>query len=309
MIDDLKGFFDEQIYTRQVNIILPISYSDSIWYLTKDGEAHHIPVFSDIKQQEDVPHYNVSGKPKNSQLLGIAHQLMHLKKNVGLENIKTILPTSTFVAAMLTGKNYWNTWDRTHASNSGMWDYENNRWCQQMQPFIQAGVIRHKVVNPDCILHIEPSREQKWLIGGHDSVFAVANDTPYSAKPYLSLGTWITASVEGWFKHRAENNTTRFVIAPNGTILEQLCFRANENQHDKAIRKTMAFFERRLPKGTQPRRINVFGGWSKDGQKMWKKANGFEFVHKDQNFNDFLHNEAVKYALEKYQNLQGQKVV
>lgn len=297
MIDDIKKVFAERIYPKKVNRILPISYSDSVWYLTKSDEIQHIPVFSNIGEQAGVPSYDVSGKPENSELLGIAHQLMYLKDKIGLENIKTILPTATFVAAQLTNKLYWNTWDMTHAANSGMWDYKNARWAPQMHPFIEAGVINNNVVAPRATLHIEPNIAQQWCVGGHDSVFAVANDIPYSTKPYLSLGTWITASVEGWFKQRSKNCPTRFVIAPNGTILEQLCFKANIEEYEKAIAKTIAFFERRLPHNTRPRRINVFGGWSEIGLKLWSKIDGFEFVRKDDDFNDYLHQQAVKYAV------------
>ena len=295
MITDLKQSFADWVAPKKPDLILPISYSDSIWYLTKDNEIDTIPVHADIEKQKVVPPYFVSGKPKNSELLSMAHQLMYLKNRVGLDNIKTILPTSTFVAAQLTGQEHWNTWDITHASNSGMWDYKNAQWAPHMKPFIEAGLINHNVVYPGTTLHAQPN--QKWLVGGHDSVFAVANETPYSTKPYLSFGTWITASVEGWFKKRNKNSQTRFVIAPNGTILEQLCFRAKKNQYEKAIKTTIAFFSKNLPLNTRPRQINVFGGWSRTGESLWKKAEGFELVQKDNDFNSFLHNEAAKYAL------------
>lgn len=273
--------YNEMIEYVDVDKVMPISYSDSVWYETKTGVLRHIPVFSDIQRHPEAPDYQVAGKPGNSELLGIASQLLHLRDTVDLGSIKRILPTSTLISARLSGDRIWNIWDITHAGNSGMWDYENARWCPEMQPFIDAGLIDEEVVSP------KTERPGGIYVGGHDSVFANANDVPYSTKPYLSLGTWVTASVEKEFKKQDRNAPTRFVPAPNGTTLEQLCINA-ENNLEKVYEQVITFFESRLPKNS---RIKLFGGW-KEGFNRWLDNDDFQFVLEDIHY---LHKQAARY--------------
>lgn len=121
-------------------------------------------------------------------------------------------------------------------------------------------------------------------------------DIPYSSKPYLSCGTWITASVESYFHKRGENSPTRFVIAPNGSTLEQLCVNLNEKGHDFAYDVTCDFFEKRLPEKMNHAVIKVFGGWAEEAIEIWKKHPYLHFRGVDPE-GDFLHQSAMRYAL------------
>ena len=270
-----------------VEKLLTISYSDSLFYQTVGGTIHHIGVFTDIEKHAHVPDYQIAGKPDNSELLGMAHQLLHLRDKVGLTDIKRILPPATMFASYLSGNHDWNTWDITHASNSGMWDYENADWCSEMEPFIDAGIIDAKVVKPKTPI------DDTICVGGHDSVFVNANDTPYSTKPYLSLGTWVTASVEKPFRKRDRNSLTRFVVAPNSTTLEQICINAENANKEFLSRLITGFFECRLPKDQNPPSIQVFGGWSEDFDAWQSDYLEFQIQNND---DYFLHKQAARYV-------------
>lgn len=285
-----------QMDQYRISQTMVISYSDSVFYQMKNGKIDHVPVFTDIPIQDGLPDYQVAGKPRNSELKGAGNYLLYLKNEVGLEWIDCILPPSTFIARHLTGNRSWKKWDITHASNSGMWDYKRSYWCKEMQPFIEADVIEAEVVSPGAVLYQEQIDEMRVLVGGMDSVFANARDVPYSSKPYLSLGTWVTASVESYFIKRDRKSPTRFVIAPNGTILEQLCFNAGSEDYEVAYQLTTDFFDKKFLNMMTPV-IDVFGGWSESGlHHWWHKHPYLRFRNIEPEGDSYLHREAALYA-------------
>lgn len=275
-----------------VNTIMVISFSDAVFYDTDDGALHQLLPLDDIRQHPELPPYQETGKPTNSQLPGIGNQLLHIRDTVGLENVRKILPPSLFVAAHLTGNTEWKRWDITHASNSGMWDYTRGKWHQTMEPFFEAGVIDKEVVKPSEVLwHSHEIRypEIKFLCGGHDTVFANANDVPYSTKPYISCGTWITASAESKFRKLDPMSLSRFVASPNGTILHQLCFKSNA----KDLLYVIKFLEEKQLSAP----ICVFGGWAEEAfSQLAGSSLNIKFVESDGD--SFLHQQAMKYAEE-----------
>lgn len=259
----LRYIAQEESHDRLLPIdrVMVISFSDAIFYEKTDGSFHQLDYIDFVPVHPECPPYQITGKPTNSPLNSIANYLLHLRDTVGLENIKRILPPSAFIASSLAGNSDWKTWDITHASNSGMWDYEKEKWHQAMDPFFEAQVISEKVV-PCHALVSECSSEVKYLVGGHDSTFVNANDTPYSTKPYLSLGTWTTASAEAPFQKLDQHHPSRFVIAPNGTILHQLCIQSGEH----SLQQGLKFLERKHLSAP----VKVFGGWAKEAVAQLK---------------------------------------
>ena len=273
-----------------VNTVMIISFSDAVFYDKTDGSLHQFRSADIVPRHPALPPYQETGKPTNSQLAGIGNQLLYLRDTVGLKNIRKLLPPSLFIGAHLTGATDWKRWDITHASNSGMWDYENGNWHAAMHPFFDAGVIDAKVVKPSAVLwhsHEIGYPEIKFLCGGHDSVFANANDVPYSTKPYLSLGTWTTASVESEFRKLDRHHPSRFVIAPNGAILHQLCIRSSEHSLQQGIK----FLEGKQPTGP----VRVFGGWAK-AVLPELKSDTLKFECVDAPGRSFLHKQAARYT-------------
>ena len=246
----------------EINRHIVLSYSDSVVYEKSTGEAVHIPVKNDIPYQQGVPIYERSGKPLNSQLKGIAHQLLWLARMGELDGIRRILPISTYVATVLCGNKDWNHWDITHASNSGMFNFEKGTWFPEMQPFINAGVINEKIV--PCKRSIPNALGMDILVGGHDTMFVNANDSIYATKPYLSCGTYVTASVESCFDNLKPDRKSRFLIAANGAVLEQICFEAEPYRAsaDALAETIIAFFQSRIGWACSVPSVRLFGSWA-----------------------------------------------
>lgn len=278
----------EESHNRLLPIdrVMVISFSDAVFYEKTDGSFHQLDHIDFVLAHPGCPPYQITGKPTNSTLNSIANYLLHLRDTVGLQNIKRILPPSAFIVAQLAGNSDWKTWDITHASNSGIWDYEKENWHETMQPFFEAGVIAEKVVASNAVVSEVPSGV-KYLLGGHDSTFANVNDVPYSTKPYLSLGTWTTASAESPFRQLDRHHPSRFVIAPNRTILHQLCIQSSEY----SLRQGIKFLERKQLSAP----VRVFGGWAKEAMSQLKSDTiFFECVETPEH--TFLHEQAAIYT-------------
>ena len=285
LLEDIEHELNMIKAIRSVDIAMVISYSDSIFYEYQDGKIGRIPPTEKLTEIQDKPPYEISGKPENTVLQGMATQLLTLAKSHQIKTIKRILPPSTFIAAKLSGNETWNHWDITHASNSGMFDYKIAAWSKWMQPIIGDGVINRKIKRCGDTLN---TSEIKWLVGGHDSVFIIANHPYYSTRPYLSLGTWITASIESWFKP-VPKQSVRYVIAPNNTILAQICYPSN-----LGIKPAIEFFERRRPNTT----VTVFGNWIEEVHDELTDSD-INFDMENAKDETFLHAEAAKYAQRK----------
>ena len=269
-----------------ISTIMIISFSDAVFYEKTDGSFHQLDYIHSVPEHPECPPYQITGKPTNSTLNSIANYLLHLRDTVGLQNIKRILPPSAFITAQLAGNQDWKTWDITHASNSGMWDYEKGKWHAAMLPFFEAGVIAEKVVPCNTVVSEFPSGV-KYLLGGHDSTFVNANDVPYSTKPYLSLGTWTTASTESEFRKLDRCHPSRFVIAPNGTILHQLCIKSSKH----SLQLGIGFLKRKQLSAP----IQVFGGWAKEVMPQLE-SDRLKFECVDATEHSFLHEQASIYA-------------
>ena len=269
-----------------IDRVMVISFSDAVFYEKTDGSFHQLDHSSFVPAHPECPPYQITGKPTNSTLNSIANQILHLRDTVGLQNIRRILPPSAFIIAQLAGVSDWKTWDITHASNSGMWDYKKGKWHVAMQPFFEAGVIAEKVAPCRAVVSEFPAGV-KYLLGGHDSTFVNANDVPYSTKPYLSLGTWTTASAESEFQKLDRHHPSRFVIAPNGTILHQLCIESSKHSLPQGIK----FLERKNLSAP----VKVFGGWAKEAMPQLK-SDTLRFECVDPTGRTFLHEQASIYV-------------
>lgn len=256
--------------------VMVISYSDSVVYEEKySGAWVHVPVNGGVGRAKKIP-YERSGKPDDPSLIGIASQLFWLREEsgVGLENIHRILPISTFIACQLAGNKGWNIWDLTHASNSGMFDFSAGHWLPEMAPFIEAGCIGEKITMPSERVPGDNTLDVR--LGGHDTTFANANDCVYATKPYLSCGTWVTASYESDFEALEEGKGSRFLYAPNGAVLEQICFQPTSAQKGVAIkslaRKLFYYFNRGIGWSASVPPIKLFGSWASELEPVLKDS-------------------------------------
>ena len=102
-------------------------------------------------------------------------------------------------------------------------------------------------------------------MGGHDTTFANAADIPYSTKPYVSCGTWTTVSVETSLRRDGfiDDGQTRYILAPNGALLKQLCFKSGISEAEATAEIVIGFLSDNF-KGATAAEVAVFGAWSSD---------------------------------------------
>ena len=256
---------------HQISAAMVISFSDAVICEHKDGKKTLHGVFEDGVLGDVLP-------SRGSHFQSIVSEL---------HSIHRVLPVSTYLMSRLAGLADWNLWDYTHASNSGYWDFDKGGWRNLAQLFIAEGVINKKVLSPKTLVTSTPVR---WYLGGHDSVFAVGNDPYYSPSPYLSLGTWVTASVP------CEIETTelgeRTVLGANGVMLRQICFKSDIDV-SVALAQALNFFESNMLSNITHKPIKVFGVWSEEvsvlqGHNYLK----FEFVETETR--DYIQREALQ---------------
>lgn len=254
----------EQVGRDHSQSTIVISTSDSVVVEDKDGRVgwreHDFPAH----WMEGQTPYKKSGHPRYEKLKGCANQMIHEAYAISdFPLIKRILPVSAYVATLLADNPDWNGWDITHATNSGFWDYDKAGWADEAKPFIDAGVIDAKVYPCDTL--VEGNTFRRVFLGGHDSVFTNAVDTPYSTKPYISCGTWTTVSVPYDMERGIpDRGVARYIAAPNGSVLKQLCFPSDPKELKKSAKKIYEFLSRQFDGVSSIPKIQVFGLWSKE---------------------------------------------
>lgn len=285
MVSVLKTLFN----FKDIDQFIVLSYGDAVWSETVDGEIVRLPVQqSDF--HSDLPKYIRSGKPRDAELKGIGNQLLHFADTQDLRKIKRILPCSAFAASLIVRNADWNTWDWGHASNSGMYDWQKGCWLPEMTPFIEAGLIDEKIVAP--LTRIPSAYNMSMCVGSMDTLFAASNDLPYSTKPYLSCGTWVTASVESDIDCLKPGSKRRFVLAPNGVTLEQICFRASGDK-ERVANRINKFFRFKMKRTDA--QIRMFGPWAEE-LKPYLDVSDLEYVCVERSDYSYLHYQSAKYA-------------
>ena len=232
-----------------------LSTSDCVVWEDKDRNPHWIEHATPPGWEEGLTPYQRSGHPRYEALRGAANQMLYLKRTVGLENIRRILPISAYVACMLADNPDWNQWDRTHASNSGFYDYGRDGWAEEAQPFIDTGVISEEIVSSKT--RVPGNTFRQIYVGGHDSMFSNAMDIPSHTRAYVSCGTWTTVSVYH-DDFIPETGKERYILAPNNALLKQLCFLSAFSTPKETAQRVINFYDGYLLESP----ILFFGNWS-----------------------------------------------
>lgn len=315
MQDNLE-VIDNVHRNHEKDAVIILSMSDSVVYESKSGQRIWIRAQEPTHEYariDQLPPYYETGKPKGEVLSGVFNQLQMIKTMVqaqGFGNTR-ILPMSTYIAAHLAVNPKFNNWDITHASNSGVYNYRipnpvdlrypKNGWHSCIDDIIDAGWIGREIL--PCHYKLETPEGTAVLIGGHDTTFVNALDIPFSTKPYVSCGTWLTASVESDVLPDKEgepkrwiDDGSRYILAPNGAVLKQICVpspTSDVGKHDLANR-ILDFFDKHL---VTDEPIQIFGGWHRSYYEMLSEANSrFSFEMKyDANY---LMKCAAEYAFE-----------
>ena len=285
--------------------VIVLSMSDSIVYESPSGYPVWLPSHEPTHpyaRREQLPPYRETGKPHGEVLQGVFNQLLMVKPlllNKGFSKTR-ILPFSTFIAASLAGDKSWRKWDLTHASNSGVFSYQlpssdarfpNSGWHPCIEDILEQGWIDREIVRSDHVLPAEVEGTPI-LVGGHDTTFANANHGIYSTKPYISCGTWLTVSVESSVRPNWVDDGARYVAAPNGAILKQLCFPSPSSVIGKrdAAKRVSNFLSKHLQ---TERPITVFGNWQKGFIEYLSGVSAFKFQGTHANY---LSEQAARFA-------------
>lgn len=268
--------------SHEQDAIIFLSMSDNVVWENARGDIIWIPAQEpthNYARLDKRPPYRETGKSVSMDWQGIYNKLMFIEQQchfgAGFKNMR-ILPFSGMCAAWLCGDKSFNNWDITHASNSGVFSYQlpsaderfpNSGWHPCISAFIDRNWISEKIL-PSC--HSLTMKDgTPVLIGGHDTTFANAmHPAAYGSRPYISAGTWVTVSVESSVRPNWEDTEgARYVIAPNGAILKQLCFPSptTDKRFSEAVAKIVDYLHRHLPEKTDVP-ISIFGGWR---QKMY----------------------------------------
>jgi len=269
-LEVIQSYYDR----NEKDAVIILSMSDSIVYESPEGYIRWIPAGEPTHpyaRLETKPPYRETGKPHREVLDGCFNQLRMVMTQLRTNNFfkSRILPFSGYVAAHLAEDKAFNKWDITHASNSGVFSYQlpsndkrfpNSGWHPCIDDIIEAGYIDRQIVRSNHIL-VAPDNTPIF-VGGHDTTFANALDIPYSTKPYISCGTWLTVSVESSVRPNWKDEGARYIIAPNGAVLKQLCFESPQTESGKidAVKRIQDFLTKNLV-GNTP--ITLFGAWRK----------------------------------------------
>ena len=252
-----------------------LSMSDSTVYETPEGSIRWLPAQEPTHpyaRLDSLPAYRETGKPHREILSGILNQMQMIKTQMntrGFRHKVRILPMSGFVASWLAGDKSFRSWDITHASNSGVFNYQianlydprypMSGWHACINDILDAGYIDRKILRCD---HVFKTVNGPILLGGHDTTFANGMHGIYSAKPYISCGTWLTVSTESDISRNWKDEGARYLVAPNSSILKQICFPSPTESEglEGAARRVNDFISKHLILETQSP-IRIFGPW------------------------------------------------
>ena len=284
---------DNAFLKREHDAVIVLSMSDSVIYETASGEPirlqYHEP--SHPWFTGELPSYVECGLSRATALNGMLNQVSMIKHLFHAErtfrkNPKRILPVSAYIAAHLAGQKDFNSWDLTHATNSGFFNGQKPSkgdsrfplagWHKCVDDIIEDGLIDEKILGSYDQL------DQYIFIGGHDTTFANALDVPYATKPYISCGTWLTVSRETAVSRNWKDDGTRNVAAPNGSMLNQLCIPGDTHGKNRAL----AHIKKHFTKYYAP--VRVFGSWANSFFSEIEQHSGVEVPGHDPISNDIL---------------------
>lgn len=306
MSENLKVIYNAYHHNEKEGVIV-ISMSDNTVWESPEGYVRWLPAQEpthEYARLEELPPYQETGKPKKEILNGVFNHLQLIKTQINSRMFGKkvrILPMSGFVASSLADEKSFNHWDLTHASNSGVFNYQisnvhdprfpKSGWHSCIADILERGWIHRNILPSSHIL--KAPDKTPIVLGGHDSTFANALHGIHSSKPYVSCGTWWTASVESELSRHWKDEGARYIVAPNGSILKQLCRPAIPHENAATAKTICRFFSNHLIKETQSP-IRVFGAWRETMYETLCSLNsGFEFELMHENY---LSEQAARYA-------------
>lgn len=256
--------FDNYAY----HAIYPLSFGEGVVYNNTIYEPTHnrVPISED--------YYDLTGTP------------LDVKRDVGtaFQSLQTFpsysegpaLPVSTYIASRLANTEM-NTWELTHAGNSGMFNISQRRWAVELLKKYQCQPLpfSSEFISPTTIVGNTESGVAVFA-GGHDhSCISVFNP-----KPIIIAGTWVVISYpEIAFLPRQEEKLAgiRWAITANGGFHKQVVKKVSNPITLPEMKYLISLFE--LMQVPEKSEIYVIGGYGeKLAPELDKLGSVFHFV-------------------------------
>ena len=271
-----EHIIDAFVKIDKPDCILTTSFSDSVVAADNRGDIKlHAP--SDICVSEwELPPYLETGYSK--VFSGLFLRLHDLKNN---RTLLRALPVSAFISSVLCFNTEWETWDWTHASNTGAWQQAHQEWI----PSEFSNLFSSETVSPAKI--IGEREDIPVMLGGHDQMFITAN----TIRAYVSTGTWTTVSVPQYIflPDESERDKVRWLRDPSQTLHKQVCFKTPQELTEDVYNRIDAFLQRNM---VETKEIAVVGSFA---HQMAAELKGRGFIPRVREF--MQHEEAAKFAL------------
>ena len=280
-VRDLLSKFENYAYQA----IFPLSFGEGVIYNNTIYEPTHnrVPLVED--------YYNQTGTPTDVER-DICSAFQSLLTFPSYSD-GPALPVSTYIASRLANTEI-NTWELTHAGNSGMFNIPQRRWAMELLKKHQCEPLPFSLefMSPASIIG---STEEgvAVLAGGHDhSCISVFNP-----KPIIIAGTWVVISYpEIAFLPRQEEKLAgiRWAITANGGFHKQVVKKVSNPITLSEMNYLISVFE--LMAVPEKSEIYVIGGYGeKLAPELDKLNSSFRFVSPPQ-AEVYQHRQTAEYA-------------
>ena len=270
-------------YTYQA--IFPLSFGEGVVY----NNVLYEPTHNRVPLSED--YYELTGTPTD------------VKRDIGsaFQSLLTFpsysdgpaLPVSTYIASRLANAEI-NTWDLTHAGNSGMLNFSQRRWAVELLKKYQC----------DPLPFSSEFMSSATIIGNTESgvtVFAGGHDhsciSVFDPKPIIIAGTWVVISQpEISFLPRQDEKLEgiRWTITANGSFHKQVVKKVSNPITVSEMNYIISLYE--LMQVPEKSEIYVIGGYGeKLAPELDKLDSPFHF-NSPQEAGVYQHRQTAKYA-------------
>lgn len=271
--------------------IFPLSFSESIVY----NGCVYSPTYNLNPISED--YYEKTGTPTNIKRdIGTVFQTL-LTFNYYDEGLA--LPVSTYVASQLCGEKV-DTWEMTHAGNSGLFDLRQRKWAIEVFENYKADYLSvsnklpfsEKLMSPSTIIGTTAEGAVVFA-GGHDhSCISV-----FHPKPTIIAGTWVVVSYpEIEFLPRAVEKLSgvRWTITANGGFHKQVVMKVSNPITPTDMHRILKCLDVMAVPASD--HVYVIGGYSDTLAPELNKLSRRGFIAPPSS-ETYQHRETAKYAL------------
>jgi len=271
--------------------IFPISFGESIIY----DNVVYSPRYALTPVRENF--YQITGTPTHiDRDIGSVFQTL---LTFNYYDLLTVLPVSTYIASELCDVSI-DTWELTHAANSGLFNLRQREWAMQVFDTYKASYLpcfntlpfSDKFISPSTIVG-KTKEGVRVFAGGHDhSCISV-----FDPKPIIIAGTWLVISYPEIDFIPSELEAlagVRWTITANGGFHKQMVMKvSNPITQQDMLSILKALDVMKVPHDEQ---ILVIGGYGKSLAPQLNELTDRDIVS-HVNSETYQHQQTAKYAV------------